>query len=194
MKMMLTQLALLLISVACFAQTAPRYEDMYLEPSGLLEVKRGGFERYDLGEMYFYNGLAGDAKTIYIENTASGKRLFDFDDAESKASRFKPKFFKASEELPMVVLVSLETSYSWGQHIFIIDDQTVFYSGFLAYGADDFNFSNLGLYPQFQYIDGSFILTFPAEESFIDYTTDDLMLGSELKFQLEKDKIIRIRQ
>lgn len=194
MKMMLTQLALLLISVGSFAQTAQRYEDMYLEASGLLEIKRGGFERYDLGGTYLYNGLGGDAKTFYIEEPASGKRVFEFDDSGSKASRFKPKFFRASKELPMVVLVSLETSYSWGQHIFIIDDQTVFYSGFLAYGADDFNFSNLGLYARFQYMDDSFILTFPTDESFIDYATDDLIPGGKLKFQIDKDSIIRMRQ
>ena len=194
MKMMLTQLALLLMSVDSFAQTTQRYEDLYLKASGLLEIKRGGFERYDLGGMYFYNGLDGDAKTFYIEEPVSGERVFEFDDSGSKASRFKPKFFKASEELPMVILVSLETSYSWGQHIFIIEDQNVFYSGFLAYGADDFNFSNLGLYARFQYIDAHFILSFPTEESFIDYATDDLIPGGELKFQLDKDSIIRMRQ
>ena len=191
MKSILTQLALLLMSMHGFSQSTQGYADLYLEPSGILEVKRGGFERYDLGGLYFYNGLGSDAKSLYVEDVATGARIFEFDDKKNKASRFKPKFFKSSDDQPLVVMVSLETSYSWGQHIFIIDNNQVNHSGFIAYGADDFNFSNLALYARFEHVQDYFNLTFPAEESFIDYSTDDLIAGDKLKFRVEKNKIIK---
>ena len=191
-KVTLTQLALLLVSFAGFAQSGAFYTDMYLEPTGEIGGRKGGYATYDLGKVIMFNGLKNNAKFFYIEDALSGKRLFSFTEEEIKAARFDPKFFKANDELPIVLMLDLETSFSWGQHIFIIDGKEITHCGFLPYGADNFNFSNLGLYAQFSYKGEYFVLTLREDVKYIDYVTDDLIDASKLKFKVEKNKITRI--
>lgn len=191
-KSILAPLALLLVSCGVFAQNTPFYKDLYLKSDSGIEDKRGSYEAYDLGSVIFFNGTGKYTKTFYVADVKSGDKIFNFEDTESKASRFAPKFFKAREDLPIVIMVNLETSYSWGQHIFILEDKQLSYSGFLAYGADNFNFSNLALYAQLDYYGDYFILSFSPDTKFIDYVTDDLYTGRDLAFKVEKNKISRI--
>lgn len=193
-KSILAQLALLLVSGVVFAQSTPFYEDMYLDSKPGVVDKKGSYEAYDLGKFVFYNGTRKYAKSFYIEDANTGNKIFNFEDVERKASRFDPKFFKANNELPIVIMVDIETAYSWGQHIFILEGDQVSYSGFLPYGADNFNFSNLALYAHFDYRGDHFILSFREDTQFIDYVSDDIFEGGDLKFKVERNKITRIPQ
>lgn len=190
MKLILTQLALLLISTATYSQNV-NYEDLYLKPDARLEKKKGGYDVYHIGKLKFFNGVGNDAKSFHIEEP-NGKVLYVFEEKESKASRFKPRFFSAGDNNPILVLLNLETSYSWGQHILIIDGEEVSNIGFIAMGADNFNFSDIGLYARIQAVDDHYLLSFNQDEIFIDYLTDDSIPGAEIKYKLDKSGIYRL--
>ena len=57
-------------------------------------------------------------KDFMLRIPLSRQVIFELKDDASKASGFASKFFKANDDLPILILVDLRTSYSWGQHIF----------------------------------------------------------------------------
>ena len=89
--------------------------------------------------------------------------------------------------------MSLEGDYSWGVHIFIIDDGKVSHPGFLEWGVDNFNFATLGLHSQFEQHNNWFIMFFQEDAKLINYKTDELVLGKDIEFKIEKTRITRIK-
>ena len=188
-RLIFIQLALLMIFHVGYSQSEPFYSDLFLEPSGELMDKNGGYLMYDLGHVVLYNGIEKNARTFYVKDVTSGNEIFEYQNESIKNTRFDPKFFKASNDLPIVIMMDIETSFSWGQHVFLINGNMVTYAGFLPYGADDFNFSNLGLYAQFRYKGDYLELTFREGVKYINYLTDDLLSSADLKFKVsEKEK------
>ena len=181
-----------MISHVGYAQSEPFYSDLFLEPSGELMDKNGGYLIYDLGHVVFYNGIEKNARTFYVKDVASGNEIFEYQNESIKNTRFEPKFFKANDELPIVIMMDVKTSFSWGQHVFIINGNKIAYVGFLPYGADDFNFSNLALYAQFRYKEDYFELTFREGVKYINYLTDDLLSSADLRFKISEKEIIKL--
>lgn len=190
MKLILTQLALLLISTTAYTQKLI-YQDLYLEPDSQVMDKRRGFDVYIYEDLKVFNGLGKAAKNFRIESS-EGSVLFEFQQENSKASRFKPRFFSAGAEHPLIILLNLETSYSWGQHVILVDGTDIRNLGFIPVGADNFNFSDIGLYAQITAIEDTFLMAFPDDIKFIDYLTDEIISGSELKYKLDKSGVYRL--
>lgn len=190
MKLILTQLALLLISTTAYTQKLI-YQDLYLEPDSRVMDKRGGFDVYIYQDLKVFNGLGKDAKNFRIENS-EGLSLFEFQQEKSRASRFKPRFFSAGPEHPLIILLNLETSYSWGQHVILVDGTDVRNLGFIPVGADNFNFSDIGLYARITAMEDTFLMAFPDDIKFIDYLTDEIISGSELKYKLDESGVYRL--
>ena len=89
-------------------------------------------------------------------------------------------------------MLNLETSYSWGQHVILVDGTDVRNLGFIPVGADNFNFSDIGLYARITAMEDTFLMAFPDDIKFIDYLTDEIISGSELKYKLDESGVYRL--
>ena len=58
---------------------------------------------------------------------------------------------------------------------------------------DNFNFSSLGLHGQFEKHNDWVVMYFEDDARLINYDTDDLILGKDIEFKVEKDRITRIK-
>lgn len=174
------------------AQSFPILTDQLVQPSKNQLNKH--FIEYRLGRILVNNGEGKESKYFYIIDKSTGNKIYEYDQKDSKARRFVPKFFMTDDDDNLIILcMSLEGNYSWGVHVFIIDHGEVFHSGFINYGADNFNFSSLALYTQFEQNNDWFKMTFREDIKIINYATDDLIEGSSIEFKVEKDRITRIR-
>ena len=155
---------------------------------------KNGFSEYTVGEIQLFNGDGKESKYFYILNKNNGAKIFEFEERDSKARRYAPRFFKAEGNDDLIILVmSLEGNYSWGVHIFIIEGNHVYHPGFLPYGEDNFNFASLGLHGQFEQHGDSFVMFFQEDARLINYETDELIEGKDIEFKIEKTQITRIK-
>ena len=174
------------------AQVYPILTDQLIEPSKRQPKK--SFIQYDVGGIQLFNGDDKESKYFYILNKNTGAKIFEFDEKSSAARRYKPRFFMTDDNDELIILVmSLEGNYSWGVHIFIIENGKISHPGFLPYGVDNFNFASLGLHGQFEQHGDWFVMFFEEDARLINYETDDLVLGKEVEFKVEKDMITRIK-
>ena len=149
---------------------------------------------YEVGNIQLFNGDQKESKYFYILDEKTGSQIFEYDQREIKARRFSPRFFKSKDNDELTILVmSLEGDYSWGIHIFIIENGKVSHPGFLPYGVDNFNFASLGLHGQFEQHGDWFVMFFQEDSRLINYETDDLVVGKDIEFKVEKSKITRIK-
>ena len=175
-----------------FGQSYPILTDHLVRPSD--RQPRESFIMYEAGEIQLFNGDEKESKYFYILDEKTGSKIFEYDQREIKARRFSPRFFKSADNDELIILVmSLEGDYSWGVHIFIIEKGKVSHPGFLPYGVDNFNFASLGLHSQFEKHGDWFVMFFEEDARLINYDTDDLILGKDIEFKIEKDKITRIK-
>ena len=174
------------------AQVYPILTDRLIEPSKRQSKK--DFIEYEVAGIQLFNGDNKQSKYFYILNKNTGAKIFEFTEQESKARRFSPRFFMAENNDDLTILVmSVEGNYSWGVHIFIIDDGQVSHPGFLEWGVDNFNFASLGLHSQYEQHNDWFIMFFQEDSRLINYQTDELVLGKDIEFKIEKSKITRIK-
>ncbi len=192
---MKTTLLFLFISIEAMlamAQPLPILTDRLVAPSATQPYKN--FVEYHLDRILLYNGKGKESKYFYIIDKSTGNKVFEYGQKDSEARRFVPKFFKADAVDNLIILcMSLEGNYSWGTHLFIIDHGEVFYPGFLNFGVDNFNFSSLALYSQFEQHGEWFKMFFQNDIKIINYTTEDLIKGNAIEFKIEKDKITRLK-
>jgi hypothetical protein len=173
------------------AQVFPILTDQLILPSK--RQPRKSFVAYEIGGIQLFNGTDKESKFFYILDENTGKRLFEFDERQLKARRFTPRFFAAPESEDLIILVmSLDGDFSWGVHIFIIDHGKVSHPGFLSYGVDNFNFASLGLHSQFEQHGDAFVMFFQEGARLINYETDELVLGKDIEFKIERTKITRL--
>lgn len=174
------------------AQVYPILTDQHVAPSK--RQPRKSFIMYEVGGIQLFNGDEKESKYFYILDEKTGSQIFEYDQRQIKARRFSPRFFKTKDNDELIILVmSLEGDYSWGIHIFIIENGKVSHPGFLPYGVDNFNFASLGLHGQFEQHGDWFIMFFQEDSRLINYETDDLVLGKDIEFKVEKNNITRIK-
>ena len=175
-----------------YGQVYPILTDQLVRPSEL--QPRKNFIMYEVGDIQLFNSDDKEGKYFYILDKKSGNKIFEYDQREIKARRFSPRFFKSVDNDEIIILVvSLEGDYSWGVHIFIIENAMVSHPGFLPYGVDNFNFASLGLHGQFEQHNDWFIMFFEEDARLINYESDELILGKDIEFKVEKDRISRIK-
>ena len=190
-ELTLLMLLCLHINIAS-AQIYPILTDQHLAPSNRQPSQ--SFTMYEVGGIQVFNGDEKESKYFYILDKKTRSQIFEYDQRDLKARRFSPRFFKAEDNDEQIILVmSLEGDYSWGIHIFIIEDGKASHSGFLPYGVDNFNFASLGLHGQFEQHGDWFVMFFEEDARLINYETDDLVLGKDFEFRVEKDNITRIK-
>lgn len=174
------------------AQVYPILVDQLVEPSK--RQPRKHFVMFEVGDIQLFNGDDDESKYFYILDKNTGIKIFEYDQQQLKARRFSPRFFKTEDNDELVILVmSLEGNYSWGIHIFIIENGKVSHPGYLSYGVDDFNFASLGLYSQFEQHNDWFVMFFEEDARLINYDTDNLIIGKDIEFKVEKSQITRIK-
>lgn len=184
--------AFIMLLIGSVSAQVPIYTDQHVESNKKLSDKN--FEVFEVENVALFNGDGKTAEHFYIINRTSGTKIFDYVEPDAEAQHLYPKFFMDSKNPDKIILcMSLEGNYSWGTHIFIIDNDKVNYSGFLPFGADNFNFSALGIYSQFEQHDDWFVMFFQDDINLINYETDDLISSSDLEFKIEKDKITRLK-
>ena len=172
------------------AQTLPILIDQLILASEKKSIK--GYELYEIGELDFYNSTARGQKNFYIVDKNTGNKLYTYQEEEPEAKHLVPNFFMAAGNPSLIILcVSLEGDYSWGSHFFIIDNKKVTYSGFIGYGVDNFNFSGIALYSQFEQHGDSFVMFFQDDVEIIDFSNDKLISGSDIEFTLSKTEVSR---
>ncbi|MEN8249497.1 MAG: hypothetical protein ABFS32_11240 [Bacteroidota bacterium] len=192
MKKLVIILILTLVVNSTNAQSLPIFTDQLLQPSKDQPYKN--FIAYEIDNLLFYNGDGKESKFFYIVDKAKGARIFEFDEKDSKARRYAPRFFRAEGVDDITIIcVSLEHNYSWGTHIFIVEKGKVYHAGYIGYGADNFNFSMLALYCQFEKHEDHYIMFFQEEVKIINYATEKLISGKDLEFKVIKDKITRLK-
>lgn len=188
MKKLLLSFIFFVNTVFVLGQSYPILTDQLIVPSKKQSTKM--FTEYQVGNIILYNSDAKNYDSFYIVDQQTGKRIYEYEESEEKARHLKPKFFMTEGNNNLIILcMSLEGNYSWGTHIFIIDHDNVSYSGLIRYGADNFNFSGLGQYSQFEQHGDWFIMFFQEDVNLINYETDDLVSGGDIEFKIEKDKI-----
>lgn len=175
------------------AQDTLFYADLYLEPDIVAGGSYQGWQSYSLEGMVIYNGLGRNDLHMKVLSKSGDNEILDFEENEGKAKRYNLRFYKADEDLPIMMMVDLAGQYSWGNYVFWIENGTISKCGFIPYGADNFNFSSIGLYAEFSYNDGQIILEFRDDISLIDYEKDKLFPASEIKYFVTKDVLTRIR-
>ncbi len=194
MKTSAVLLALVFFAGSSLAQVLPILTDQLIEPDRKQSQKN--YITYAVGN-YRVNLIDDkNLEEFYIVSKKTGKHIYDYVESEARAMHLKPRFFmtEGNNDL-LIICMSLETTYSWGTHIFIVEDDRVAYPGFIPYGADNYNFSALGLYSQFeQQPDNSFIMFFQEDVKLINYETDDLLTGSEVEFKITRDSITRLQK
>ena len=184
--------AFIMLLIGSVSAQMPIYTDQHVASNKKLSDKN--FKVFEVGNITLFNGDGKEAEHFYIIDKTSGNKIFDYVEPEAKARHLYPKFFMDSKNPDLIILcMSLEGTYSWGTHIFIIDHDNVSNSGFIPYGADNFNFSGLGIYAQFEQHDDWFVMFFQDDINLINYETDDLISSSDLEFKIEKDKITRLK-
>ena len=192
MKAIALFLMVLLNMSFAYGQAYPILNDQLVRPSE--RQPRKNFVMYEVGDIQLFNGEGKEGKYFYILDKKSGNKIFEYDQREIKARRFSPRFFKSVDNDELIILVvSLEGDYSWGVHIFIIENGKVSHPGFLPYCLDNFNFASLGLHGQFEQHNDWFVMFFEEDARIINYDTDDLILGKDIEFKVEKDRITRIK-
>lgn len=192
MKALILSMLMLLNLSITQAQVYPILTDQNVVPSK--RQPRKSFTMYEVGNIQLFNGDEKESKYFYILDEKTGNQIFEYDQRELKARRYTPRFFKAEgNDETLILVMSLEGDYSWGVHIFIIENGKVSHPGFLAYGVDNFNFASLGLHGQFERHGDWFVMFFQEDSRLINYDTDDLILGKDIEFKVEKDKITRIK-
>ena len=181
-------LVLTLLAAPGMAQVLPILTDQLIEPA--TKQKEKHYIAYEVGHYQVFVIDDKNREEFYVVNKNTGERIYDYVESEERAMHFKPRFFMTAGNNDLVIItMSLETTYSWGTHIFIIAGDKVYYPGFIPYGADNYNFSGLGLYCQFEQHDEAFIMFFQEDVKLINYETDDLVTGSEIEFKIDRDKI-----
>jgi hypothetical protein len=192
MKALFTLLLITCQLGVVLAQTLPILTDQLVLPSKQ-QVNRDYVE-YRVGNIRYYNGDMKNRETFYILDRKTGAKIFEYDESEPKARHLIPKFFMAEGNDDLIIIcISLEGDYSWGTYIYIVDHGKVSYPGFLPWGVDNFNFAMLALYSQFEQHGDSFIMFFQEDARLINYVTDELIMGSEVEFKIEKDRITRVK-
>jgi hypothetical protein len=169
------------------------YYELYVEPQKISRGQFKGFSLYELNDFNIYHGTGGKKRDIFINRRNSDSELFHFQDTISMASDYNLKFFLSSEpDLPVVVMMSVENEVSLGQHIFRLTGNSITHSGFIHYAADDYNFSSLAYHAHIEEVEGRLLLSFNTE-SIIDYSLDSLLNGRDVKFEILRQKVIRIQ-
>ncbi len=172
------------------AQTLPILTDQLIIVSEKNSIK--GYDFYEIGEIDLYNSIGRGQKNFYIVDKITGNKIFSYEEDELEAKHLVPTFFMAEGNASLIILcVSLEGDHSWGSHFFIIDNKRVTYSGFVAYGVDNFNFSGIALYGQFEQHGDSFVMFFQDDVEIIDFLNDELINGSDLEITLSKTEVRR---
>jgi len=190
MKAYLISIILLTPLAYLSAQTLPILTDQLIISSEKKSIKE--YDLYEIGEIDLYNSTGRGQKTFYIVDKKTGNKLFTYQEKEQESKHLVPKFFMAEGNPSLIILcVSLEGDYSWGSHFFIIDNKIVTYSGFVGYGVDNFNFSGIALYGQFEQHGDSFVMFFQDDIEIIDFANDKLIKGSDLEFTLTKRDVRR---
>lgn len=188
----LISIIIISIGMQSSAQVLPIFTDQLLQPSENQPYRH--FIEYEIDNILFYNGEGKDNKYFYIVDKEKGISIYEFDEKESKARRFFPRFFRAEGiDNITIICVSLEHDYSWGSHVFIVEGDKVYHPGFLGYGADNFNFSAIGLYCQIEKRNDHYVMFFQEDVNIIHYATENLIPGKDLEFEITKDKITRVK-
>lgn len=193
MKPVFIFISLLSITGPLFGQGFAILTDQLIEPAKKQADK--GFTEYDVGNIVLFSGNYKNYEEFYILDKNTSDKIYEYKEDEPKARHLYPRFFMTPDNPDLIIItMSLEGNYSWGSHIFMVDHNQVTHPGFLPYGADNFNFSALGLYCQFEQHDGWYIMFFQDNEKIIKYDTDELIDSSDLEFKIEKDKITRLNK
>ena len=188
--------SVVILLLLCFglvkAQMPDIYTDLHILPSKYQQYKN--YSEYELDSFYFYIGKGKESLYLYMINKMSGAQVFNIDERELGARRHEPRFFgKEGDQSTMIITVSLVGDYSWGSHILIIEGNKVYNAGFIQYSADNFNFSSIGLYAQFEKVGDNFIMFFQEDVQLINYATEEIISGADLEFLVSKTKVIRTK-
>jgi hypothetical protein len=169
-----------------------KFIDLYLEPDTIRSGNYKNHEAYDLGHMVLYKKIE-KANKFQIMDKSTNIELFSFNNTIHKTNFKKPKFFQNDDgsKQPTILMVDVSDIFSYGVHIFLIEDSQFHHSGFLDFAADNYNFSSLSLYSHFERIDGKLILTFD-DIDLIDHAEEELVKGGNLKFEIQEDSIKRL--
>lgn len=187
----LTLSVALLLGLHSVYSQATKYSDIYLEPDTLKSGAFKDYEAYYLESVVLYKKV-GKSNTIQIMDKSTDVELHSFTNDIPETHLKKPRFFRSSDEdnSQTIVMLNVSEIYSLGVHIFLIEDSKIYHSGFLEYAADNFNFSSLALYSEFEQIGDKIILSF-QEVDLIDLSTEEIVNGSYLQFEILKDNIRR---
>ncbi len=175
------------------AQDWPILTDQLVLPAKKSSQKH--YSEYEVGYIKVFVIDDKNEERFYIIDTRTGEKIYDYTEGEERAMHLKPRFYMAEgQDNPIIICMSLETTYSLGTYVFIVDDGKVYFPGFIEFGADNFNFSAIGLYAQFEQHGDWFLMFFQDDVKLIDYVTDDLLYGNQIEFKIERDKITPIRK
>jgi len=169
-----------------------QFLDIYLEPSVAHSSKYKNMEVFDLGALQMLKKQK-KANEIIVLNKSNQETIFTFHNSEYGTHFTNPKFFKSEiDSLPVILMVDLHSNHSLGQHIFIIKKNEVVHSGFIKFAVDDYNFSSLSLYSQFE-IDGDKIIQTFQDIDIIDLANEEIIKGSTLRFEIQERTIKKVR-
>lgn len=174
------------------AQILPIYTDLYIQPAPIEDYKN--FEQYHLKDLIIYNGIKKEALYLFVVDSETGNRVFELDERDVKARRFKIQVFGNEEtQENKVICVSLEGDYSWGTHVLLVEGKKVYDAGYLSYGVDNFNFASIGLYAQFEDHSDWLLMFFREDARIINYATEDIINGNDIEFKVSKKGITRLK-
>ena len=167
------------------------FTDIYLEPDTIQSGKFKNYEAYDLGYLTLYK-LPRKAEKFIIATRSTDVEIFSFKKPNKKGYLTKPHFFKSEVAgQPTIMIADVSDLYSFGVHIFLIDEDMVTHCGFLGYAADNFNFSSLWMYSHFE-LQGDKIIYTMDNVAYIDHANEELVYGSDLKFEITDHSVERI--
>jgi len=181
---------LTILSYTSHAQTIPFYE-IYIEPSVAYSGKYKNIEVFDLGTLQLLKKKK-KANEISVVDPSNQEIIFTFQNDERGTHFTSPKFFKSDvDSLPIILTVDIHFEHSLGHHIFFIKEKEVIHNGFIEFAADDFNFSSLSLYSQYE-MQGDKIIQTIQDIDIIDLANEEIIKGSTLKFEIQERTIRRV--
>lgn len=188
---LITLLTLLFLDLNSGYAQPTKISDIYLEPDTLKSGTYADYEAYYLEDLVLYKKV-GRSNTIQIMDKSTDVELFSFKNDIPETHLKKPRFFRSFDESNSLTIIMLDVSeiFSQGVHIFIVDHNKIHHSGFLEYAADNFNFSSLALYSEFEQVGDKVILSF-QEVDLIDLSTEEIVNGAYLQFEILEDNIRR---
>lgn len=151
------------------------------------------FDKYDLGDYIFFNGIYENNLTFKIQNKTTNEIEYAYEDTISDAMILIPKFFKNDDNSIIIIMIEVAAEYSWGQEIVLIKDETVKYLGYLSYAAlsDEYE-ESISNYCMIKGNKEKITISF-KDVSIIDYSnTDKVINGKDLKFELSMEGIKKI--